>query len=524
MPVPHNRHGDMSALPEMGYPEDVMTITASMLYSYTTCPHRVMLDLFGDPAERDKVSPFVEMLWERGHLFEQETIASLGVPFLNLRAEPRIYREQLTQRAMQRGERLIYGGRISHGELLGEPDLLRHTETGYEPGDIKSGAGVEGASEDTDGKLKPHYAVQLALYADILLRKGLSGCKHAFVWDVRGDEVGYDLDQPRGPRIGASMWDEYTMILADVDEIVARRAATRPALISACSLCHWRTHCRHQMVEADDLTLIPELGRSTRDKFPPGLSTVAALAGTPLEDLIVHGKSQIAGIGARTLQKYHARAVLQKERSPVPYFLEPVRLPKRPVELFFDVETDPFRGLCYLHGFVERSAHRLKDERYVAFLAEEPTQEAERVAFARAWAYVKTRSDAVVYYYSKYERTTWAQLAARYPDVAAKEDVLALFEDERFIDLYNDIVRSRMIWPTVSLSIKALARHLGFRWRDTDPSGAASIHWFHRWVETGDPQIRQRILDYNEDDCRATRVLVDTLNALPDPPIPHRDV
>jgi hypothetical protein len=49
------------------------------------------------------------------------------------------------------------------------------------------------------------------------------------------------------------------------------------------------------------------------------------------------------------------------------------------------------------------------------------------------------------------------------------------------------------------------------RWRDTHPSGAASIEWFDRWCN---PEIRQRILDYNEDDCRATRVLLDGIRSL----------
>ncbi len=57
-------------------------------------------------------------------------------------------------------------------------------------------------------------------------------------------------------------------------------------------------------------------------------------------------------------------------------------------------------------------------------------------------------------------------------------------------------------------------RDICYAWRDTHPSGAASIEWFHRWVETGDPTIRQRILDYNEDDCRATRVLRDALDSM----------
>jgi predicted RecB family nuclease len=35
-------------------------ITASMLYDYVQCPHRVYLDLFGDPERRDPISAFVQ--------------------------------------------------------------------------------------------------------------------------------------------------------------------------------------------------------------------------------------------------------------------------------------------------------------------------------------------------------------------------------------------------------------------------------------------------------------------------------
>ena len=494
-----------------------MMITASMLYSYTTCPHRVTLDLFGDPADRDEVSPFVELLWERGHAFEQATIEALGIPFLNLRCVPREQKEDLTLRAMQEEEALIYGGRISHGRLLGEPDLLRRTESGYIPGDIKSGAGVEGANEDSDGKPKRHYAVQLALYSDILQQKGLAESKSAFVWDIHGDEVTYDLSSPRTPRGNSSMWDEYSKALLDVEEIADRHVRTQPGLISECSLCHWRSHCRREINAADDLTLISELGRSGREKFLPGIATVADLASANLSDLIVDGKSVIPGIGEKTLRKYHARAVLQKQSSSEPYFTDAVSLPASDIELFFDVETDPFRGLCYLHGFVERTGRDSATEKYVAFFADEAVEEAERDAFAQAWTYVQERSDAVVYYYSHYERTIWKQLAGRHPDVATEEDVTALFAEERFVDLYTDVVKSRMIWPTTSLSLKELAKFLGFKWRDTDPSGAGSIQWFHEWVETGDDSIRRRILEYNEDDCRAMRVLVDALTAFARP-------
>ena len=70
------------------------------------------------------------------------------------------------------------------------------------------------------------------------------------------------------------------------------------------------------------------------------------------------------------------------------------------------------------------------------------------------------------------------------------------------------------MWPTRDHSIKTLAKFLGFQWRDTNPSGAASIEWFERWITTGDPAIKQRILAYNEDDNRAAKVLLDGVRGL----------
>jgi predicted RecB family nuclease len=80
--------------------------------------------------------------------------------------------------------------------------------------------------------------------------------------------------------------------------------------------------------------------------------------------------------------------------------------------------------------------------------------------------------------------------------------VEALFAVPRSFDLYFDAVK-RSEWPTMDYSVKTLAKFCGFKWRDTDPSGAASIQWFDEWVNTREPSIKQRILDYNEDDCVA---------------------
>src|ERR1051325_1951859 len=102
-----------------------MHVTASILYDVIQCPHRVALDAFGDPAKRDDVSAFVRLLWERGSLFERETIGKLGQALTDLSPANDRDRERLTLEAMGRGDPLIYGGRICANDLLGVPDLLR---------------------------------------------------------------------------------------------------------------------------------------------------------------------------------------------------------------------------------------------------------------------------------------------------------------------------------------------------------------------------------------------------------------
>lgn len=486
-------------------------ITGSMLYGLVTCPHRVAQDLFANPADRDPVSPFVELLWERGIAHERETIADLDVPFVDLSIYARDEKERRTAEAIASGALLIYGGRISADDLLGDPDLLRKENGGYVAGDIKSGAGEEGA--DDNRKPKTSYAVQIALYTDILERKGWAASRKPFIWDVHGEEVVYDLDAPIGVKNPTTLWAEYQEYLAEARRIVSRAEPTTPAYSGPCKMCWWLSSCLKRLEQQDDLTLIPELGRSRRTALVSSFPNIAALGSADINLFITGKKTVFSGIGPPTLTKFSDRAKLLKSQNPKPYVKNPITFPVADTEIFFDIEVDPMRDVCYLHGFVERRAGN-GGLRYVPFFAEEPTPRAEKQAFAAAWDYLRGQPNAAIYYYSPYERTWWAALQRRHADVCSATDVEAMFDERRVVDLYTDVVRPHTEWPTRDFSIKTLAKYLGFKWRDTHPSGAASIEWFDRWVKTGDTEIRQRILEYNEDDCCATAVLLDGIRRL----------
>ena len=485
-----------------------------MLYDLVSCPHRVAMDLFADPAQRDAPNPFIQLLWEKGSLFEKQVIEELEVPFTDLSLQAGDEKERLTLEAMQRGDSLIYSGRIQAAGLLGDPDLLRKEGDGYYvAGDVKSGSGEEGPEDHA--RPKKHYAVQLALYTDILERKGLSAGRRAFVWDVSGEEVVYDFGELQGKRNPRTLWQDYQACLAEAKLIVEQAGQTLAAYSSVCKLCHWHTACTSGLVDADDLSLIPQLGRASRDTLMNRLPTIRSLAESDPAEFVVGKKTAFPGIGPASLEKFHARArLIAAGDEAMPYLREPVTLPEGELELFFDIEVDPMRDVCYLHGFIERRHRNDETERFVAFFADEPTAEAEWRAFAAAWCYLRERQSGVLCYYSKYERTMYRKLRAKYPDVCTEEELESLFDPQRSVDLYYDVVLKATEWPTRDFSIKTLASYLGFAWRDPHPSGAASIEWFHRWVETGDATIRQRILDYNEDDCRATRVLRDGIDGL----------
>lgn len=493
-------------------------ITASILYDMVQCPKRVERDMFDDQADRDEVSPFVAMLWRRGTLYEAEVMAAGGLVALDLSYAAPDDKERLTLEAMHRGVSLIYNGRIHAGDLLGMPDLLRREAAGYIPIDIKSGRGKEGGGdpdeESDEGKPKLHYAVQIALYVDILEQHGLAAGRRGVILDVHSREHVYDLAATRGPKISETLWEEYKKLLGTAREIAARAKSSKGALASSCKLCHWYSSCTADLRAADDLTLIPYLGRAIRDAMEADLPTVAALAATDPERWIAKGKTPFKGVGEKSLRTFQTRARLLTEPSAKPLLKSLVQLPSSEVEFFFDIEVDPLRDFTYLHGIVERRRADSASERFIAFFTEDETPDAERDAFAHSFYFLGSVPTATVWYYSKYERTLYRKLQKRYPEVCSPEAIESLFDRARATDLYLDVVKPATEWPTNDQSIKTLAKYLGFAWRDNNPSGAASIEWFDQWVRTRDPAIRQRILDYNEDDCKATRVLLDGIRSL----------
>ena len=275
----------------------------------------------------------------------------------------------------------------------------------------------------------------------------------------------------------------------------------------------WTRYVNQRAIAARDVSLVPGLGQSKRQAFvSAGYTTVETLAGADAEAL-----TGIRGVGPATAGKFLTSAQAICRDQPVPRNTE-LRLPRCEVEVFLDLEgaasgldsegtvQEGAGWVDYLIGTVIRSPRQ--PAIYKPYYAANFEQEGLILGEFFRWA--GSLDDARFYHWHHYERTHLTRMASSHrldPDLASQ--VL-----DRLVDL-SPIATRAFAFPTYSEGLKDIAKCLGFSWRQSDVSGQSSMVLYQHYVESGgeDDQTRQKILDYNEDDCRATMHVFDWLIA-----------
>ncbi len=468
-------------------------ITATHIYDYLICPHRVYLDEFGDSALMDEESDFEKLLWEKGVTHEEEAIERLGLEVCRVDLVAPEERERETLRLMKEGEALIYQGVLSSAAMRGRPDLLEKTAGEstlgphlYVPIEMKSGSAYEDAKA---GIPKEHYALQLSFYADVLGKiQGVKPDKGKII-DGTFQAVSVEL---------APFEQDYAQRLEEIESLLSGGTTSEPCIGSVCGQCHWRSYCGDWAKEKDDLSLIRRVNRPRKDSLRRGgINTVSDLAA------LAERKEMpiVEGVSRRALGQMVRRAVVVKSGTPV--VNSPVELPEAELELFFDIETEPWQDICYLYGVVER---RGGEESFVSFFAD--SAEDEERTWDAFWEYVSGLKNYHMYHYAPYEKKVLSRLSNKYP---CDLDLFGEFFANS-TDLYR-IVERHTDWPSHSYSIKSVSKSLGFKYSESDPGGLKAAMWYLEFTE--DPEarrpIKEKILQYNREDCEAMIILKDWL-------------
>lgn len=312
------------------------------------------------------------------------------------------------------------------------------------------------------------------------------------------------------------------------------RQMVSPIVIRECDHCTWWETCKPRL-DADDLSL--RISKSPLDVREisvlraHGINTLADLAHTDVEALMETYLPQVAhrhGADSR-LRLAARRASLMLDGVELERLTaDPFDLPEASLEIDFDIETSA-GDRVYLWGFLVHD--RLgeltgeggsRDPFYKAFSRFEVLDnqtEGELAVEAITWLdrLCTERPDTLVYHYSDYEVVHLLRLARRTGD----PEVLAAAQRVRahFVDMFT-LVKEHFFGAN-GLGLKVVAHAgAGFEWRDEDPGGLNSQTWFHDAVLGADELTRSeattRVLEYNEDDVRATHQLRAWLRGLDD--------
>lgn len=457
-------------------------LTANDFYKWLKCPNWVYWDLFGDPAEKGEVPALVEKLREEGLLHEKKIAAKLGdLTEVGDCGSPEADFER-TKELMRTGV-VIYQGTLMDDDWIGRPDLLMPVaepsklgEWSYWPLDIKAAY-----------ELRDAHRLQLTFYAHLLER--VQGVKpnRAGIINATGRTLEFDVAEAE------------PLFFEALAALLKIRAGEKPDAFytSACKDSPWVAKCKAEVEEKRDPSLIYKLYKSEWKRLhAAGYSTVESIATAAPEELHLN----VTGISDHRLDKLRLQAKSLAEQRVIR--LEKPNLPAAGTELFFDIEGDPLLGVEYLFGFLVRENGAV---RYEKFLAERP--EDEGAAWLAMCDFIERYAGVPIYHYGFYELDVIRRLSARY---GISKAAAAALDPAGMIDLVRVVQRSA-IFPLRFYSLKDLGKFLGFQWRASDASGANSVLWFQSWLETGDRAVLQKIVDYNEDDVRATLFLKDWL-------------
>ena len=467
-------------------------IAAKDLYNYTKCLYRVYLDTNGNPSEKGEVSEFAKLLWEMGLQTERDYLSSLGEkPITDLSALDLEKALDKTSEAMKRGDELIYQGYLAFERYRGRPDLLvKRDDTKsklgpyyYEPIDIKAGKGWE-EREGKPVKFKGHYAYQIMFYRDLL--QAIQGYVSPVARIINVEQEIEEFDPILFEK-------DYAEAKAEVEKLVDGKESSEPVLGSHCLQCEWFNHCEKWVEEKNDPTKIFFIGSVKFGLKQVGLKTVRDLAKMDIKKYL-KPPFKVPRMGERTLERAKERAqVVLEGRARI---RQGYSFPKVENEIYFDIEDDPTRGVTYLYGLLELK--KGNEPHYHYFLASLPKDEEKTVR--KLWEFFQNTDNAAYYVYSHKERTTLKKLMEQYD---LDKGIFEKYVQAEY-DLYQKLVVEYSDWPTFSYGIKFIAKQIGFSWRDPDPSGVNSIVWYNEYlVNPSQKEIMDRILQYNEDDCRA---------------------
>lgn len=523
-----------------------MLLTAELLLYYQRCARRAFLDVYGDSQEKERQSDFLLKLHQDSRAHRESVLARQPYYQPDYNRGNWMAGLRSTADLMQQGVECISQGVLMSEwtpgvTLLSFPDLLIK-----QPGNSDFGDWMYVPQNIRLGKRsKLEYQISGAFDAQVLAN--LQGVWPPTVWLLLRKRPPYPVSlEQRVPQMHQMLENCISML----------RDRQPPELFISrqrCNLCPWYGSCYAIAQKQRHLSLLPGVTPNRYEQLQAiGITTLEALIQmTPAQLTPLFGPEMAEQLMIQARSTFHDRAIFRDIQSSKPKLknfvarekmdvltrtktwirdsqfqstllnfdqepldsysdfpvdsalaLSPLNrtapLPKFQdrIEIHFDLEAEPDLDIDFMFGLliVDRQA---QTEQFYPLVAEKPEDEIEiwQQFLDLVWQY----PDAPIFHFCDYEVKTTSKLAKRYKTPRKLWQPLM----SRFVDVHWWITQTAIL-PVESYALKPIARWLGFQWRDASANGAQCICWYNQWLETGNRSYLEAIIQYNEDDCRAT--------------------
>lgn len=445
-------------------------VTEESFYKYLKCPSWLIFEQEEDIAHQS----LIRLLQKDGLLKDQVDRLIENKDISHIELDDIDEAASRTIELMREGKQTIFGAALTDGHYAARPDLLEKVEGNSILGDYYYVA----CDVKRSSRLKDEYKFEACFYADLLE-------KHQGIKPMQGYVMHAD------GHISAFMLDDFS---ADYHNLLEKIEATLsnnqpdPFLTSACKQSPFFHKCLQHAHECRDLSLINRIWRSEVESLKSAnIKTIDELASAKIENL-----KKVPDLSLDRLYFLQQQAISLVDGEVIT--TGELSFPDSETCLVIDVESDPLRDLHYLFGVLVIEDGQ---ETYKTFLAETPDD--EESTWLEFTDFLRNYPEVPIYHYGWYEVDVFRRLVEKYgASPIAKE----LFETY-MLDILTAL-RDKVIFPSPFYSLKDIAKFLGFNWRTGDASGLDSIVWYHDWLETKDDLKLKQIIDYNEDDVRAT--------------------
>lgn len=285
---------------------------------------------------------------------------------------------------------------------------------------------------------------------------------------------------------------EVQKLIRKMVTLLSTNSAPDLVLNRHCAECEFQNRCRQKAFEVDDLSLLSGMREKERSRHrSKGIFTVKQLSYT--------FRPRRRPKRAKNPAKPHYSALKALSiRENTVYIHGSPQLPDSSSKIYLDIEGLPDGLSYYLVGALVVSDGQ---ETFHSFWADQESE--EPLIFTKFVEAVCQLADFRIFHYGEYETTALKRIKARLPEFHHPKIDAVL---KRATNVLS-VVRPHIYFPTYSNGLKDIGCFLGYERKNESTAGLQTIVWRKTWEKEGDPNLKARLVQYNQDDCRTLKNL-----------------